>query len=104
MYAGRIVEDGVTADLFRDPQHPYTQALLRASLLEDERGQLYSIPGSVAQAREMEHGCRFLPRCEVARELGIMAMCQGAEPILQTCGHHEHHSRCYAARDYAEAK
>ena len=50
MYAGRIVEDGATRDIFDDPQHPYTQALLRASLLEAERGQLYSIPGSVVQA------------------------------------------------------
>ena len=47
MYAGRIVEDGATRDIFDDPQHPYTQALLKASLLEAERGQLFSIPGSV---------------------------------------------------------
>ena len=80
MYAGRIVEDGATKDIFEDPQHPYTQALLRASLLEAERGQLFSIPGSVVQARALEHGCRFLPRCPVAAELGITDMCRGAEP------------------------
>ena len=68
MYAGRIVENGTTKDIFEDPQHPYTQALLKASLLEAERGQLFSIPGSVAQARSLEHGCRFLPRCPVAAE------------------------------------
>ena len=71
MYAGRIVEDGATRDIFDDPQHPYTQALLRASLLEAERGQLFSIPGSVVQARELEQGCRFLPRCPVSAALGI---------------------------------
>ena len=103
MYAGRIVEDGATRDIFDDPQHPYTQALLRASLLEAERGQLYSIPGSVVQARELEQGCRFLPRCPVSAALGIQERCASAEPVLSTCGHEEHHSRCYASREYPEA-
>ena len=82
MYAGRIVENGTTADIFNSPQHPYTEALLKASLLEAERGQLYSIPGSVAQARAMGHGCRFLPRCPKAAELGISEHVQwrGADP------------------------
>jgi peptide/nickel transport system ATP-binding protein len=102
MYAGRIVEDGATADIFNDPQHPYTEALLRASLLEDERGKLYSIPGSVAQAREMGQGCRFLPRCPKAAELGITDQCGGAEPTLHKCGEHDHQSRCYAAPEPAE--
>ena len=103
MYAGRIVEDGTTEDIFTSPQHPYTEALLKASLLEDERGQLFSIPGSVAQARAMPKGCRFLPRCAKAAELGITEQCGGAEPTLHNCGDHEHHSRCHAAPDRAEA-
>jgi len=103
MYAGRIVEDGATKDIFDDPQHPYTQALLRASLLEAERGKLFSIPGSVVAARSLEHGCRFLPRCPIAAQLGITDRCRGVEPELHTCGEHEHHSRCYASRDHAEA-
>ena len=102
MYAGRIVEDGATHDIFNNPQHPYTEALMKASLLEAERGQLFSIPGSVAQARTMEHGCRFLPRCPKAAALGITDMCRGEEPTLHTCGEHEHHSRCYAAPEHAE--
>jgi peptide/nickel transport system ATP-binding protein len=103
MYAGRIVEEGATKDLFDDPQHPYTQALLKASLLEAERGKLFSIPGSVVQARSLEHGCRFLPRCPMAAERGITDMCRGVEPELHTCGEHDHHSRCYASREHAEA-
>jgi peptide/nickel transport system ATP-binding protein len=103
MYAGRIVEEGATADIFNDPQHPYTEALLKASLLEADRGKLFSIPGSVAQAREMGHGCRFLPRCPKAAALGISDTCAGLEPTLHACGDHEHHSRCYAAPDHAEA-
>jgi peptide/nickel transport system ATP-binding protein len=104
MYAGRIVENGTTQEIFTNPQHPYTEALLKASLLEAERGQLYSIPGSVAQARAMEHGCRFLPRCPKATELGISAQCSGAEPTLHICGDHDHHSRCHAAPEHAEAR
>jgi peptide/nickel transport system ATP-binding protein len=103
MYAGRIVENGTTREIFDNPQHPYTEALLKASLLEAERGQLFSIPGSVAQARAMAHGCRFLPRCSKATELGITAQCSGAEPTLHSCGDHDHHSRCHAAPEYAEA-
>jgi len=103
MYAGRIVEDGATHDIFTNPQHPYTEALLKASLLEAERGKLFSIPGSVAQARAMGHGCRFLPRCGIAAQLGISERCAGLEPTLHTCGEHEHHSRCYAAPDHVEA-
>jgi peptide/nickel transport system ATP-binding protein len=103
MYAGRIVEDGATADIFADPQHPYTRALLKASLLEDERGQLYSIPGSVAQARALDRGCRFMPRCTMHIQLGITDRCRGAEPVLDTCGDHDHHSRCYGSQAHAEA-
>jgi peptide/nickel transport system ATP-binding protein len=103
MYAGRVVEDGETKEIFESAQHPYTQALLRASLLEAERGKLFSIPGSVAQARALDHGCRFLPRCPLATTLGITEMCQSAEPTLHTCGEHEHHSRCHAAPEHAEA-
>ena len=102
MYAGRIVEEGATRDIFDDPQHPYTQALLRASLLEADRGKLYSIPGSVVQSRALDRGCRFLPRCPVSVALGITEQCASAEPQLNTCGGHDHHSRCYASRQ-AEA-
>lgn len=103
MYAGRIVEEGTTADIFNSPQHPYTEALLKASLLEADRGKLFSIPGSVAHARAMARGCRFLPRCPKAAELGISDQCSGAEPTLHVCGDHDHHSRCHAAPDHAEA-
>jgi len=103
MYAGRIVEDGTTADIFNSPQHPYTEALLKASLLEADRGKLFSIPGSIAHARSMARGCRFLPRCPKAAELGISDICSGAEPTLHVCGEDEHHSRCHAAPSHAEA-
>lgn len=103
MYAGRIVEDGLTADIFGDPQHPYTQALLRASLLESESGKLFFIPGSLTQARVLDHGCRFRPRCSKADVMGISSTCEKDEPVLHICGENDHHCRCYASRDYVEA-
>jgi peptide/nickel transport system ATP-binding protein len=98
MYAGRIVENGVTADIFSDPQHPYTEALLKASLLRAERGTLFSIPGSGSEARAVVTGCRFLSRCPKAVELGLTERCRSAEPSLRACGEHDHQSRCYASR------
>ncbi|WP_326595461.1 ABC transporter ATP-binding protein [Streptomyces sp. NBC_01803] len=94
MYAGRIVEDGTTADLFADPQHPYTQALMKASLLEQEQNRLYTIPGSATQSRALHQGCRFRPRCTVAEGLGIAKNCESREPTLHACGT-GHRSRCW---------
>ncbi|MGW1028525.1 ABC transporter ATP-binding protein [Streptomyces sp. NPDC002577] len=96
MYAGRIVEEAATQELFNDPQHPYTRALLRASLLRSEDGRLYSIAGSTAQSRSLDHGCRFRPRCTTADELGISRECEDTEPTLHSCGG-DHNSRCWAS-------
>ncbi len=64
MYAGRIVEEGPTAELFRAPQHPYTQALL-ASLphLDEDEISMSSIPGQVPNLTQLGAGCAFAPRC-----------------------------------------
>jgi peptide/nickel transport system ATP-binding protein len=70
MYAGRIVEVGRTADVFKEPKHPYTQALL-ASIprprrsREDER-YLSIIGGNVPDMTDPPAGCRFHPRCPFA--------------------------------------
>ncbi|GAA2829733.1 ABC transporter ATP-binding protein [Kribbella solani] len=64
MYAGRLVEVGPAAELYRDPKHPYTQALrdsfppLHAPLTE-----LHGLPGSPPDLRQPAKGCRFAPRC-----------------------------------------
>lgn len=103
MYAGRIVEEGRTRDIFEAPRHPYTRALVRASLLEGERGKLFSLRGSVFQARSIAQGCRFLPRCVVAQELGITDKCRGLEPELVACGSGEHSCRCHAVDQHEES-
>jgi peptide/nickel transport system ATP-binding protein len=65
MYGGRIVERGTKRDLFLDPQHPYTRALLDSiPPLEGKRPRrLRSIPGSPPSLLDRPSGCSFGPRC-----------------------------------------
>jgi peptide/nickel transport system permease protein len=69
MYAGEVVEQAPTADLFARPRHPYTAALLAASpgaRLAEGRSTL--LDGSVPQAGQFPIGCRFHPRCAFAQD------------------------------------
>jgi peptide/nickel transport system ATP-binding protein len=70
MYAGRIVEAGPTKDIFGDPRHPYTMALLKAvPRLDEERGRkLVPIVGLPPNLIEMPATCAFLPRCPYSLE------------------------------------
>jgi len=81
MYAGKIVEEGPTRDLFKSPRHPYTRALL-ASLprLDEEEGQqLRTIPGLPPNLSRVPPGCPFHPRCAHAEE-----RCSRDVPRLET--------------------
>ena len=67
MYAGKIVESAKVADLFADPQHPYTIGLLGSiPRLDVERERLSTIEGTVPSANNQPAGCRFSPRCPFA--------------------------------------
>jgi oligopeptide transport system ATP-binding protein len=67
MYAGRLVETGTVREVFRQPLHPYTQALYRALPTPRQRGtDLYSIPGQPPRLTHPGPGCPFLPRCAAA--------------------------------------
>jgi peptide/nickel transport system ATP-binding protein len=66
MYAGRIVEQGPTKEIFARPQHPYTWSLLRAAPGAKKRGnreRLLAIPGLPPTPGAITSGCRFRPRC-----------------------------------------
>ena len=69
MYAGQIVEQTTTAQLFATPRHPYTRGLLASIPRRGRpRGErLVPIPGSVPSLRAMPAGCSFAPRCRFAQ-------------------------------------
>jgi oligopeptide transport system ATP-binding protein len=70
MYAGFIVEEATVDDLYEQPQHPYTHALMEALPRVDRRrhAHLKSIPGAPPNLLVEPHGCPFAPRCEYAFE------------------------------------
>jgi oligopeptide/dipeptide ABC transporter ATP-binding protein len=81
MYLGRVVEYGATEEVFTNPQHPYTQALLTASAAK-RPGQAIEVNDSslladVGSASNLPSGCRFHPRCPWATEL-----CAAEDPAL----------------------
>jgi len=64
MYAGRVVERAPVADIFNDPQHPYTLGLLGSMpRIDEERERLLVIEGSLPPPGKVPAGCRFHPRC-----------------------------------------
>jgi len=82
MYLGKIVEEGSKRDIFENPLHPYTQALLSAIPLVDPSGGVarirrVRITGEIPSARNIPSGCRFHPRCPFAMEI-----CRTREPAL----------------------
>ncbi|MFM7137500.1 MAG: ABC transporter ATP-binding protein [Planctomycetota bacterium] len=70
MYAGRIVEEGTTAEVFANPQHPYTRGLLASLPRIDTpaRERLEAIPGLPPDLGHLPAGCPFHPRCNLARD------------------------------------
>jgi oligopeptide transport system ATP-binding protein len=81
MYLGRLVEYAPTADMFTEPLHPYTQALVRAApRLSAQRKTIKpSLTGDIPNAIDRPAGCHFHPRCPLA-----MPVCRVVEPQLLT--------------------
>ena len=63
MYAGRLVEEAPVADLFREPRHPYTRALLGSVPAPRAKARLPELAGGVPDPLAPPPGCRFHPRC-----------------------------------------
>jgi peptide/nickel transport system ATP-binding protein len=83
MYLGRIVEAGDVGLIFRQPRHPYTQALLRAmpSMDPDRRTEASPLSGDPPNPINPPSGCRFRTRCSFAEEV-----CARVAPRLDTIG------------------
>lgn len=95
MYNGHIVEKAPTADIFREPLHPYTQGLLSAiPRITTERKPLSTIEGMVPNPVERIKGCRFWPRCPKACD-----RCRKEEPPVFSVGE-DRQVRCWL---YAQA-
>lgn len=95
MYNGHIVEKAPTADIFREPLHPYTQGLLSAiPRITKERKPLSTIEGMVPNPVERIKGCRFWPRCPKACD-----RCRKEEPPVFSAGE-DRQVRCWL---YAQA-
>ncbi|GAA2859888.1 ABC transporter ATP-binding protein [Nonomuraea rubra] len=76
MYLGKIVEVGDTAEVWANPRHPYTKALLAAIPQPDGLGVLPAeLPGDVPDPANPPAGCRFSPRCPL-----VMDVCRDKEP------------------------
>jgi peptide/nickel transport system ATP-binding protein len=70
MYGGYIVEMAAVRTIFKDPRHPYTQALMAAiPRLDVSVDQLQTLPGSVPDLIDPPSGCRFHPRCKYAQSI-----------------------------------
>lgn len=79
MYGGQVVEEASAEDLFNDPLHPYTKALLESVPdLEEDQDRLTAIPGKVPPAHDFPKGCRFAPRCPF-----VMDKCLAIHPELE---------------------
>ena len=87
MYLGKLVETAESNDLYSNPLHPYTQALLSAALPShpDDKHEEIVLGGEVPSPLNPPAGCRFHPRCQY-----VMPVCSEAEPPLkEVSGRHQ---------------
>jgi len=94
MYAGRIVEENIVDDFFREPLHPYSEGLLNSVFSLKQAGEeLKTIPGFVPKLADLPTGCKFHPRCT-----HVMTKCKTEEPPFINIGK-EKWVRCYLFQD-----
>jgi oligopeptide/dipeptide ABC transporter ATP-binding protein len=98
MYAGYIVENGTTAQIFQRPLHPYTQGLLNSILKFSKReSEAQTIKGTIPNLIQPPPGCRFHPRC-----LEAMEVCNREKPLFQEI-EEGHWVSCYLYNDRNES-
>jgi peptide/nickel transport system ATP-binding protein len=91
MYAGRLVEEGATAEIFRAPRHPYTAHLIASLPRIGDTAHKEGLAGSPPNLAEPPSGCRFHPRCKLA-----MAICRQQSPPMVWAAP-GHRVACFAA-------
>jgi peptide/nickel transport system ATP-binding protein len=94
MYLGRLVEQGPSAAIFRDPRHPYTRALLSANPSPDPEvaADRIELVGEVPSSLDRPSGCEFHPRCPLAID-----RCQREAPA-EEMARDEHAVTCHLAQ------
>ncbi len=93
MYAGNVCEVADAHELFKNPKHPYTAALLNSVPKVEQEGALESIPGTVPNLVHPPPGCRFHPRCPNA-----MDICKTEFPATKEIAE-DHFVACYLYND-----
>jgi peptide/nickel transport system ATP-binding protein len=92
MYSGDIVEEAAAAELFASPAHPYTAGLMASfPPLTGVQRIMTGIPGNPPDLQSPPSGCRFHPRCPVARK----QPCHVEMPALRALGSSEHQVACH---------
>jgi peptide/nickel transport system ATP-binding protein len=95
LYAGKLVEEGTTADVFAKPRHPYTVGLLRCLPRGGQskgHGRLDTIPGSLPLPGSVTQGCIFAPRCKLADERCLK---DAPPPYRVAAAHGDQMARCH---------
>ena len=94
MYAGKVMEQAETFELFDHTAHPYTQGLLKSiPKLDGQEKRLYTIEGVVPNLLHLPKGCRFCTRCEYAVE-----RCRNEEPRMYESAE-GHKVRCFRSEN-----
>jgi peptide/nickel transport system ATP-binding protein len=91
MYAGRLVEEATTADIFRRPRHPYTVHLVGSLPRLGDTTEKPGMDGTPPNLADPPSGCRFHPRCPLA-----MTICREEVPTLELAAR-DHRVACFAA-------
>jgi len=79
MYVGKIVEEGPTDEVLSNPRHPYTRALITSvPSIKRKIRKRFPIIGDIADPTNIPPGCRYHPRCPIAKQA-----CKGKEPVLR---------------------
>ena len=102
MYLGRVVERASTIEIFKNPQHPYTQGLLQSIPRlgqQKKTKRLFTIEGNVPVPVNFPRQCGFFSRCNQA----IEGLCDKEVPALIDLGN-DHHVRCFLHSDQKEAE